>query len=147
MQSKSLAQSEAGLLERQIAEAGEAGAQLEEQKSILAGIEERLAKKEFALAEQEATQRLERQMAALGYDAAYHEAVRTELAELGTSEAPKRRLEEAERLIVRERSLRGAGRAGSRGITGEPGGAQPEEGRLDAGTGGVAGPHRQAVTD
>lgn len=102
-QEKASLHGRASLLQREVSEAEEAGTVLERYRTILVGIEERLAIKDYALPEQEACRRLEREIVALDYDAGRHDRVRGELAELEKYEAPKRKLDEADRLVAQER--------------------------------------------
>jgi exonuclease SbcC len=62
-----------------------------------------LARKDFATTEQEALSQVEQETAQLDYDSQQHEQVRQRLTELGQFESPKRKLEEADRLISQER--------------------------------------------
>ncbi len=102
-QARSAAQARASRLDHEIATAEQAGIQLEEEKSSLSQIEERLARKDYATAEQEALRQVEEQIAALAYDAAGHEQARQRLASLEQFETPKNRLDEAMRTIESER--------------------------------------------
>jgi exonuclease SbcC len=102
-QAKTSAQSRVSLLNREIGEAEKAGSQLDEERSKLSGIEERLARKDFATNEQEALRQLESELARLNYDSPQHEQVRHRLATLERFETPKRKLEEADRLIEQEK--------------------------------------------
>jgi exonuclease SbcC len=102
-QDRATAQGKASILSQQIAEAEEAGNQLNEAGKILAEIEQHLARKDFATNEQQALAELEEELAKLDYDSQQHEQVRHRLAELEQYEAPKRRLEEADRLYNQER--------------------------------------------
>ena len=111
-QDKAAAQGRASVISQQIAEAEQAANQLEEAKKALDDIEEHLAKKDYATTEQKVLDEVERELAALGYDSQQHESVRQRLASLEQYEAPKRRLEEADRLYIQEReSLAYAGKA------------------------------------
>jgi len=101
-QRKVSAQSRAGILSQQITEAEAAGNQLAGERTALSEVEQRLARRDFALVEQEALGRLEGELAELGYDAEQHEQVRRRLLELEQHEAPRRRLEEADRLWGQE---------------------------------------------
>ena len=92
-----------GVLDREAAEADEAAKLREIQQTKLNEIEERLAKKDYALVEQEARRQLETQISATEYDASHHEQVRRNLTELEYYEASKRKLEEAESLVVGEK--------------------------------------------
>jgi len=98
-QEKASAQGRVSLLNQSVTQAQAADKQLNEERKKLADIEQRLAGKEFAATEQEALARVEEELARLDYDSQQHEQVRTRLAELEKHEAPKRKLEEADRLI------------------------------------------------
>ncbi|MFC1864514.1 AAA family ATPase [Chloroflexota bacterium] len=100
---KASAQSKAGLISQGIDEVEKANIQLNEERPRLADIEERLAKKDFATNEQESLHRLEGELAKLGYDSQQHEQVRYRLTSLEQYENPKRKLEEADRLIKQEK--------------------------------------------
>jgi len=100
---KASAQSKASILSKEITEAEEASSKLREEKEKLAEIEQHLAKKDFAVIEQEALHEVDNQLAKLGYDSQQHEQVRHRLTELGQYEPTKRRLEEADRLVSQER--------------------------------------------
>jgi len=100
---KTSAQSRVSLLNREINEAEKAGTQMDEERSKLAGIEERLARKDFATTEQESLRQLEGELVKLNYDSSQHEQVRHRLATLEQYENPKRKLEEADRLINQEK--------------------------------------------
>jgi len=93
----------ASLLEQEITEAEKAGTQLTEERIRLAEIEEQLSRKEFASVEQTALRQLENELALLDYDSAQHEQVRNRLIDLEQYEAPKRKLEEADRLVKQEK--------------------------------------------
>ncbi len=99
---RATAQGRASILSQQIAEAEEAGNRLNEARKTLAEIEQHLASKDFAVNEQRALAELERELAKLDYDSQQHEQVRSRLANLEQYEAPKRRLEEADRLYNQE---------------------------------------------
>ena len=100
---KAQAQSRFGVLEKEIARAEESGRHLVEVKVELKKIEESLARKDFALAQQETIQQISAELAAMKYDQAHHEQARQELEYLQKYEEPKRRLEEADKLIGQER--------------------------------------------
>ena len=102
-QEKVSVQSRAGILKKEMAESEEADKQLAEERENLAEIELHLAKKDFATAEQEALRELESELAKLDYDSEKHEQVRHQLTNLEQYETPKRKLEEAARLIVQEK--------------------------------------------
>jgi exonuclease SbcC len=102
-QTRASAQGKISLLNQEISEAEKAGKELNEARTKLAGIEERLARKDFAQSEQDALRQVESELARLDYDAQQHEQLRHRLTEQEPYEAPKRRLEEADRLINQER--------------------------------------------
>jgi chromosome segregation ATPase len=100
---RTAAQSKANLLSQRIEEVEKASHRLKEEKLRLTEIEERLAIKDFALGEQEALRQLESELAQIDYDSKQHEEVRQQLAGLEQYESPKRKLEEADRLISQEK--------------------------------------------
>jgi len=102
-QDRASAQSKASIINKEIVEAEEADRKLVEERGKLAEIEQHLARRDFALIEQKALGELEAELAKLGYDPAQHEQVRQHLTSLERYESPKRKLEEAERLINRVR--------------------------------------------
>jgi exonuclease SbcC len=102
-QEKITAQSKVRSLNQEKAEEEEAAKQLAEERAELAQIEQRLAKKDFATSEQVALAAVEAELSSLDYDPARHEQVRLELHELERYENPKRKLEEADKLIGQER--------------------------------------------
>jgi len=102
-QDRASVQSKASILSRSISEAEEAGNKLNEERKRLAEIEEHLAGKDFAIPEQRALAELEKELVELGYDAQQHEEIRQRLINLQQCEEPKRRLEEADRLINQEK--------------------------------------------
>ena len=102
-QEKISAQSKVGILNQQVNEAEMASRQLNEERNRLVEIEQSLARKDFALHEQEALKELEAELARLDYNPLQHEQVRQQLLGLEQYEAPKRKLEEADRLINPEK--------------------------------------------
>jgi len=109
---KTKAQNQASILKKEIAEIEQADKQLAGLRQTLDDIEQRLAKKDFALAEQEALAEIETELANLGYNHEKHEEARQQLSQLEPHEAEQRKLEEAERLINQEKeSLTRAGEA------------------------------------
>ncbi len=102
-QDRASAQSKASLLSQAISEAEQAGNKLNEERKRLAGIEQHLATKDFATIEQQALGELESELAKLGYEPQHHEQVRHQLANLERYEEPKRKVEEAIRLINQEK--------------------------------------------
>ena len=102
-QDRASSQHKVSLLDKEMADAGKAGKQLNEERKGLAEIEEHLARKDFAPTQQEALNQLEGELAELGYDSQQHEQVRHRLAELEQYEEQKRKLDEADRLISQEK--------------------------------------------
>jgi exonuclease SbcC len=102
-QDRTSVQSRANLLSREIADAEDSANQLNEERGKLAEIEQRLAGKDFATAEQQALKQLEDELARLNYDFHQHEQARHNLSNLKQHEEPKRKLEEADRLSNQER--------------------------------------------
>lgn len=92
-----------GALDREIARAEEAGIQIDEEKAKLIHIEERLAHKDFALPQLEMLKKVSTELASLNYDSQKHELTRREVETLQKYEVPKHQLEDADKLINRER--------------------------------------------
>jgi exonuclease SbcC len=91
------------LLVRQTVEAEQAGRHLDEERKRLSEIEERLAGKGFAAAEQALLTDIEAELTRLDYDPQHHEQVRLQMSDLEQYEEPMRKLAEADRLIDREK--------------------------------------------
>lgn len=91
-------------LEKGIAEAREATAELASKKAELGHYQEKLSKRDFAVAEQSALRETEQQLMELGYDEQRHQATRQLLVELEKYEGLKRKLEEAENSLPLERT-------------------------------------------
>jgi len=102
-QDKASTQSKASILNKDIAEAEEASNKMREEKEKLAEIERHLAKKDFAIVEQEALHEVDSELAKLRYDEQQHEQARQRLSGLEQYEVAKRKLEEAGRLINQEK--------------------------------------------
>ena len=102
-QDKASAQSKTSILTKEIAEAEEASKKLEEEKGNLAELEQHLARRDFAITEQEALHQVESELTSLSYDSQQHEQARRRLSELEPCEVTKRKLEEADRLFNQER--------------------------------------------
>ncbi|MBM4432371.1 MAG: SMC family ATPase, partial [Chloroflexi bacterium] len=96
-------QSKDALLKKESAEAEEAAAKVDEERNKLNQIEQQLAGRDFAIAEQEALRELETEAAKLAYDPQQHEEIRNRLTALEQYEMPKRKLEEADRLFNEEK--------------------------------------------
>ena len=97
------AQSRFGVMEIEISRAEESGLQLTDVQDELKKIEERLARKDFAAAQQQTITQIDAELNTLNYDPQKHEQARQELIGLQKYEIPKQRLEEADRLIHQER--------------------------------------------
>jgi exonuclease SbcC len=100
---KAQVQSRFGALEGEIARAEESGRQLTDVKEELKKIEERLARKDFALAQQETINQIAAELTAINYDSRQHEQARQEMETLQQYEMPKLHLDEADKLISQER--------------------------------------------
>jgi exonuclease SbcC len=100
---KASLQSKVSLLNQGINEAQTADNQLSQERTRINEIEQHLASKDFAATEQEALAQVEQETAQLDYDSQQHEQVRQRLTELEQYESPKRKLEEADRLLSQER--------------------------------------------
>jgi len=102
-QDRASTQRKTSILDKEIAEAEEAGNKLDEEREKLSEIEQHLARKDFATIEQRVLEELEDELARLDYSSQQHEQVRQQLANLKQNEEPKRDLEEADRLISQEK--------------------------------------------
>jgi len=102
-QERATLQGRASVLTQETDEAEQAGKQLEDERGRLGEIEERLARRDFAAPQQELLTEIEKELASLNYDTQRHEQVRQQLRGLEQYEEPKRKLEEADRLIDEER--------------------------------------------
>jgi len=102
-QDKASAQSQVSLLKQGINEAQAVENQLNQARESINQIEQRLAIKDFAATELEALARVEEETARLDYNSEQHEQVRHRLTELEKYESPKRKLEEADRLLSQEK--------------------------------------------
>ena len=102
-QEKGKAQALLGRLETEIARAEEAGNLLAAEQASVSEIEEHLNTLDFAVTEREQLRQIDEAVMKLGYDAQKHDVVQ-QMYEAGKKyEAPRRKLDEAERLIARER--------------------------------------------
>jgi len=102
-QDRPVTQGKVSILSQSISEAEDAGIKLNKERKRLAEIEEHLARKDFAVTEQEALHELEDELAKLDYDSQQHEQVRHRLTNLEQYEGLKQRLEEVDRLINQEK--------------------------------------------
>jgi exonuclease SbcC len=102
-QDKTSLETRANVLSQEITKAEETVGKLNEARKSLDGIEEQLAKRDFALSEQETLKELESELAKLSYDSERHDEARKRLTNLEQYEGLKRKLEDAERLINQEK--------------------------------------------
>jgi DNA repair protein SbcC/Rad50 len=100
---REIAQNKYGTLSQAILDSQKAGENAADEKRSLDEIEQKLARRDFASNEQAALTEIEKQIADVGYDPQQHEILRSQLADFEQFENPKRRLEEAERLIAQEK--------------------------------------------
>ena len=109
-QEKSRVQGQISVLTRDIGEIEQDEQKLAGLRETLNDIEQRLAKRDFAIAEQQAMADIEAELTGLDYDSARHEQARQQLKQLEPCERDKNTLDEAERLINQEKEA--AARAG-----------------------------------
>jgi DNA repair protein SbcC/Rad50 len=102
-QARETTQNKAGILNKALSDAQEAEQKILIEKNNLNELEQRMAKRDFAVNELNALSKIEMEIKEIAYDAQRHETARTQLASLEKSEIPKHKLEEAERLIIQER--------------------------------------------
>jgi exonuclease SbcC len=102
-QEKARVQSQKGVLERDIKRAEEAEGLLSGERPRIIEIEQQLTARSFALKELEQARQVEEAIAKLDYNAEKHEQVRQSCDDYQKYEAPKQKLDEADRLIKRER--------------------------------------------
>ena len=107
------AQGKASILGKSISEAEEASNKLNEERKRLAEIEQHLASRDFATIEQQTLHQLEDELAKLDYNSQQHEQVRQQLIDREQYEAPKQKLEEADRLINQEKEALSCAEAAS----------------------------------
>jgi DNA repair protein SbcC/Rad50 len=100
---KAQVQNRIGALEREITRADESGRQLTDERAELEQIEERLVRKDFAVPQQEILKQISAELESISYNPQTHEQARQEIDNLQKYEIPKRRLEEADRLINQEK--------------------------------------------
>ncbi len=102
-QEKSGVQGQISVLTKEIAEIQEDEKKLAGLRETLNDIEQHLAKRDFAIAEQQALVAIESDLAKLDYDSTRHEQARQQLKQLEPYERDKNTLDEAERLINQEK--------------------------------------------
>lgn len=94
---------EEAIIRQKLKEADENLLKVSALKTTAKIIEQRLAARDFAVAEQQALAALEAEIIALGYDQAMYDAVCNQYKELGPYEREKSALNEAEQLIEQEK--------------------------------------------
>lgn len=94
------------VLEKGISDIGADEERLAKGRVFVAEVEEQMKRRDYAVTEQEAVTAVESELAALGYDAAAHERAQADAANLQPWEPEKTGLDEAERLIDREKDSR-----------------------------------------
>jgi exonuclease SbcC len=102
-QEKTKVQSQISVITKVIAEIEEDEKKLAGLRESLKDMEQRLARRDFAVAEQAALAAVEAELGNLDYDAPRHEQVQQQLAELQSYERDKNKLDEAEKHINIER--------------------------------------------
>jgi exonuclease SbcC len=91
-------QARAGVIEKALADADEARAQLAAEKENKDEIEQQIARRDFAATEEKLLSDIERELSRLSYDETAHREIQKRVAELEPYADLKRRLEEADRL-------------------------------------------------
>ena len=104
---REVAQNQYGNISQAIADAKTAAEKISAEKNVLLEIEKKLALRDFAVNEQMAFNGIDKELIALEYDPQKHELLRAQLSSLEGHESPKRKLEEAEKLIEQEKEAEG----------------------------------------
>jgi exonuclease SbcC len=102
-QEKTRIRSQEEIVKSKIREIEDDSLKLVEQRNAVQDIEQRLARRDFAVQEQQALGAVEADLAGLGYDSAKHEDIRQKLKQLEPSERDKNSLDEALKLIEQEK--------------------------------------------
>ena len=124
------------LIRQKIKESEENASKAAEQQATASAIEERLASRTYAPAEQQALAVLETEIAGLGYNAPRHEEVRRLQKEFEPFERDKTALDEAARLIEQERTAATRAKEAAQGLQESLG---KDTARKEALTGELAG--------
>jgi exonuclease SbcC len=95
--------SQLSIIEKELSEARRAGQELGLEKAKLDELEQRLAKKDYAVNEQQTLVQLENDEGKLGYSKEKHEKIQQQLAELQKYEILQRELDEAVKNIDKEK--------------------------------------------
>lgn len=96
-------QTQLNIIEREVAEAKQAGEELAQEMVRLEEIEKHLAMKDYATVAQQTILELGKERERLGYDGQKHEYVKGQLSKFQRYDELKQRLEEAKRLIGEEK--------------------------------------------
>ena len=97
-------QSKLSIIEKELAEARQAGNELAQERAKLEELEQRLAKRDYAVHEQQALAQLENEERKLEYSKERHEQVQQQLAGLQKYESLKQELDEAIKTIDKEKA-------------------------------------------
>ena len=97
-------QSQLSITEKELAEARQAGNELAQERTRLEEFEQRLAKRDYAVYEQQAVAQLEDEERRLGYSKERHEQLQQQLARLQKYESLKQELDEATKDIDKEKA-------------------------------------------
>ena len=101
---RTASQSQLIITEKELAEARQAGNELGQEMFRLEELEQRLAKRDYAVYEQQAVAQLEDEENKLGYSKEIHEQVQQQLAGLQKYESLKQELDEATKTIDKEKA-------------------------------------------
>jgi len=101
---RSAQQSRLSIVEKELNEARQAGNELSQERANLEELEQRLAKRDYAVYEQQALAQLEDEERKLEYDKERHEQVQQQLTGLKKYESLKRELDEAIKTIDKEKA-------------------------------------------
>ena len=115
-QEKTRVRSQEELLKNKIKEIEEGNAKLSDLKKTAAEIEQSLARRDFAVNEQQGLAAIEAELGSLGYDPANHEQARQQLKQSEPYERDKNRLDEALRLFEQEKEAAARAQAAARGL-------------------------------
>jgi exonuclease SbcC len=96
--------SQLSIIEKELAEARKVGNELSQERARLEELEQLMAKKDYAVYEQQKLAQLENEERKLGYSKEKHEHIQQQLAELQRYESLQRELDEAIKNIDREKS-------------------------------------------
>jgi exonuclease SbcC len=98
-------QSKLSIIEKELAEARQTGNELLQERAKLEELEQRLAKRDYAVHEQQALEQLENEERKLEYSKERHEQVKQQLAGLQNYEGLQHKLDEAIRTIDKEKAV------------------------------------------